>query len=65
MVSLDILTHTGDILRKLVRRDLVAPVQIYLSVAEDSLKIFAGSFFLVGFYDALKISKRMDTEPGN
>ena len=65
MVSLDILTHSGDILRTLIRRDLVAPVQIYLSVAEDSLKVFVGSFFLVGFYDAPKISKRMDTEPGN
>ena len=65
MVGLDILTHGGDILRKLVRGDLVAPVRIYLSVAEDSVKIFAGSFFLVGFYNALQMSKRRKTKPGN
>ena len=63
MVALDILGNRNDILMKLVRSDLVAPIHICVAVAEDSVKVFAGSFFLVGFYGALQISRRMDTKP--
>ena len=63
MVALDIVSNRTDILEKVVSRDLVAPIHICLSVAEDSIKVFAGSFFLVGFYGALQISRRMDTKP--
>jgi hypothetical protein len=63
MVGLDIVSNRVDILEKVVSRDLVSPLHTYLSVAEDSVKIFAGSFFLVGFYGALQLSRRMDTKP--
>ena len=63
MVALDMLGNRNDILMKLVRSDLVAPIHICVEVAEDSVKVFAGSFFLVGFYGALQISRRMDTKP--
>jgi hypothetical protein len=63
MVGLDIVSNRKDILEKLVSRDLVAPIHICLSIAEDSIKVFAGSFFLVGFYGALQLSRRMGTKP--
>jgi hypothetical protein len=63
MVALDIVSNRKDILEKVVSRDLVAPIHICLSIAEDSIKVFGGSFFLVGFYGALQLSRRMDTKP--
>ena len=63
MVGLDIVSNRKDILEKLVSRDLVSPLHICLSIAEDSIKVFAGSFFLVGFFGALQLSRRMGTKP--
>jgi hypothetical protein len=63
MVALDMLGNRNDILVQLVRSDLVAPIHICVEAAEDSVKVFAGSFFLVGFYGALQISRRMETKP--
>ncbi len=63
MVSLDVLTNRDDILSTLVDRDQVAVLHRWLSVAEDSFKVFAEAFFLVGCYTALQIPKCMETEP--
>jgi hypothetical protein len=63
MVALDILTNRTDILEIFLSRDLVGTMDIWLAVAEDSAKVFSGSFFLVGFYGALQIARRMDTKP--
>lgn len=63
MVALDVLTNRNDILVKFVHRDLSVIIHGCFSIAEDSLKVFAESFFLVGFYAALQIARRMDTKP--
>ena len=63
MVAMDAIANRNDIFQKLVHRDLADFLYVFAYVAEDPVKIFGESFFVVGFYRALQISRRMDTKP--
>jgi hypothetical protein len=63
MVGLDIISNRKDLLEIFLSRDLATTMKTWLSIAEDSIKVFAGSFFLVGFFGALQLSRQMGTKP--
>ena len=61
MVFLDVISNRGDILQLFIEDgSLVNTLLIWLSVIEDSLKIFAEGYFLVGFYTILERAKRIN-----
>jgi hypothetical protein len=57
MVAFDVVTNRNDILPLIFDHHLAATLYTYLSLAEDSLKIFAESFFILGFYVILQTTK--------
>ena len=57
MVVLDIVTDRMDILTALMRNDLAQTNHLYLSIAEDSCKVFAESYFLVGLYQGCQLAR--------
>ena len=51
MIFLDSLSNRDDILKLLIENgSFVKTIRIWISILEDSLKIFAEGYFLVGFY---------------
>lgn len=61
MVAIDVLTNRKDILRVLFDYNLASILHVWLSCAEDSLKVFAEAFFLGAFYVILqKVKNRGD-----
>lgn len=61
MILLDILSNRGDILQLFIKDDLlVNNLLIWLSIIEDSLKIFAEGYFFVGFYNIFAKVKRIN-----
>jgi hypothetical protein len=63
MVVLDVLTNDVDPLRMLLPRAYLGPVFLWAPVAEDAFKVLAEAFFLLGFIQALQMTRRMDAEP--
>jgi hypothetical protein len=62
MVVLDIVTNRKDILQLIFEYPFVNTIHTFLSNAEDSLKIFAESFFFSGFYMILQMAKSREKE---
>lgn len=54
MVALDALTNRKDILLELFNQDLGLTLHTWLSMLEDSLKVFSEAFFILGFYAILQ-----------
>ena len=63
MVVLDVLTNDVDLLRMFLPRAYLGPVFLWAIVAEDVFKVLAEGFFLLGFIQALQMTRRMDAEP--
>jgi len=62
MVALDVLTNRNDILPLIFDRHQAATLHAFLSLTEDSLKIFAESFFILVFYVILQTTKSRGKE---
>lgn len=58
MVALDLLTNRNDILPLLFAPERAAVLHIWLSHAEDGLKVFAEALFLGAFYSVWQNAKR-------
>ena len=64
MVPLDMLINRNDILPLIFDHDQVDVLNIWITLVEDSLKVFAEAFFILGFYAILQKAKQhMDVEP--
>jgi hypothetical protein len=63
MVVLDVLTNDVDLLRMLLPGVHLGSIFLWAIVAEDVLKVLAEAFFLLGFIQALQMTRRMDAEP--
>jgi len=64
MVSLDMLINRNDILPLIFDYAQVEVLNVWLTFAEDSLKVFAEAFFILAFYAILQKAKRhMKLEP--
>jgi hypothetical protein len=59
MVALDIITNRRDILMAFFAHERALLLHIWLSLAEDTMKLFAEGFFLLGFYAALQKARRI------
>jgi positive regulator of sigma E activity len=57
MVAFDAITNRNDVLPLIFSDDLAAILYTYLSLAEDSSKVFAEAFFLLAFYVILQMAK--------
>ena len=57
MVAFDAITNRNDVLPLVFSDDLAAILYTYLSLAEDSSKVFAEAFFLLAFYVILQMAK--------
>ena len=54
MIAIDVLTNRNDILPALFDYDLANVLHVWLSHAEDSLKVFAEAFFIMAFFSILQ-----------
>lgn len=64
MVSLDMLINRNDILPLIFDHDQVDVLIVWITLAEDSLKVFAEAFFILAFYAVLQKAKQhMEMEP--
>lgn len=63
MVGLDILTNRDDILLMHFDETTTDILMYWLSSAEDSMKIFAEAFFILGFYSALLKARSLKALP--
>jgi len=54
MVALDVITNKKDILVLFFQRDTATVLRSWLSLVEDSLKMLAEAFFLLGFIATLR-----------
>ena len=62
MVILDVLTNRADILAMIFAdNSLVGTLRTWLLISEDSLKIFAEGFFILGLFTALTRARVMGT----
>ena len=59
MVALDVLTNRNDILPLVFDRDKAVVLYVWLSLAEDSLKVMAEAFFILAFYAIFQKAKDM------
>ena len=58
MVPLDMLINRNDILPLIFDHDQVDILNIWITLVEDSLKVFAEAFFILGFYAILQKAKQ-------
>lgn len=64
MVSLDMLINRNDILPLIFDHDHVDVLNVWITLAEDSLKVFAEAFFILAFYAIFqKVKQHMEVEP--
>ena len=62
MVTFDVLTNRIDILLLFFEHERAVLLHSWISLAEDSLKIFAEAMFVLGFYTTLQKAKYMREE---
>lgn len=62
MFVFDTVTNRKDILQLIFDNPLVDTIHTFLSLAEDSIKIFAESFLFSGFYMMLQTAKSREKE---
>ena len=57
MIAIDVLTNQDHLLERFVVRERVKSLSVWLAVAEDSLKVLAGTCFLLGCHDVLRTGR--------
>lgn len=64
MVLVDMLINRNDILPLIFHHEHAKTLDLWMTFAEDSLKVFAEAFFIIGFFTILQKAKRcIEAEP--
>ena len=60
MVGLDVITNRKDIVLMFFEANFASILHLWLSFAEDSMKLLSEAFFILGFYSILKKLKELN-----